>query len=199
MGQIFFLACQHTQKPPKKTLFKASHLSQSSLLEYPFFCFSHLAQKQASQMARHPAFFHTYSTDCVSVFIFLPSAIVIFTFVYFFLTNVAIVRARVYDYSSIYDMVTSVICFHITPDTCYRTNFLWQYRAIFLFLFNQKTFFIYGDQTTEDAFFSITFITFILRFIAKIYVIHCMHTRCNRRKISPNIPNKRNLSYPSGL
>ena len=67
--------------------------------------------------------FHTHFTDSVSVFIFLPSVIATLAFVYFFLTNLTIVRVRAYDYGSIYDIITSVICSHITTDARYRINF----------------------------------------------------------------------------
>ena len=72
---------------------------------------------------------------------FLPPAIVILTFAYFFLTNLAIVRARAYGYVSVYDMITSVI--HVT-----ELISLWQYRVIFLFLFDQ-TIFVSSHQTQK--------------------------------------------------
>ena len=74
-------------------------------------------------MAQHPNFSIHIPQTVYPSFFFLPSAIIIFTFVYFFLTNLAIVRARAYGYGSIYDMVTSVICSHVTTDAHYRINF----------------------------------------------------------------------------
>ena len=74
---------------------------------------------------------------------FLPPAIVILTFAYFFVTNLAIVRARTYGYVSVYDMITSVI-------QVKELIFLWQYRVIFLFLFDQKIFCIQSPDTKSS-------------------------------------------------
>ena len=91
---------------------------QSSQLDYPCFSFLHLVQQQTLQMIWILGqLFSSDSAISVSVFIFFSSTIKIFRFTYFLLTNLAIVRARLYGYGSIFDVVAGVICSYLTADS----------------------------------------------------------------------------------
>lgn len=66
-----------------------------------------------------PLLLSAYSTKNVIIFIFLPYAFVIFTFIKFFLINLTIVREEACGYGSIYEMVSRNVYSHrVIEDLC---------------------------------------------------------------------------------